>query len=49
MSYALFGWAFEKPLFVKGLLVVDLLEIELLKKIKIIVVWLVNLFFYIFF
>ena len=30
---SLFGWAFEKPLFLKGLIVVDL-----------IVVWLVNFF-----
>ena len=28
----MFGWAFENPLLVKGLLVVDLIEIELLKK-----------------
>ena len=28
----MFGWAFENPLLIKGLLVVDLIEIELLEK-----------------
>ena len=32
LNKSLFGWIFEKPLLVKDLLAVDLLEIEFFKK-----------------